>query len=129
MAGDFRRRSGRRSTAREFKLRPEQRVLFSQTVGYPADILHLTSKDLLEWKYQSRLKLSSDRVIDACVMQLPDRTWRMWYNNETDQKSIYYADSRDLYVWQDKGKAVGARGEGLMQTKTLMSNGELQFKW
>ena len=76
------------------------------------DILHLTSKDLLQWKYQSTLKLSSDRVIDACVMQLPDKTWRMWYNNETDQKSIYYADSRDLYVWQDKGKAVGARGEG-----------------
>ena len=76
------------------------------------DILHLTSRNLLEWEYQSTLKLSSDRVIDASVMQLPDRTWRMWYNNEVDNKSIYYADSRDLYLWQDKGKAVGARGEG-----------------
>jgi beta-xylosidase len=76
------------------------------------DILHLTSKNLLEWKYQSTLKLASDRVIDACVMQLSDGTWRMWYNNETDRKSIYYADSPDLYVWHDKGKAVGARGEG-----------------
>ena len=26
----------RRNTAKEFKLRPEQQVLFSQTVGYPA---------------------------------------------------------------------------------------------
>jgi nitroreductase len=25
------------NTAREFKLRPEQRVLFAQTVGYPAE--------------------------------------------------------------------------------------------
>lgn len=78
----------------------------------PRDIVHLTSRDLLEWKYQSTLKLSSNRVIDACVMQLSDGTWRMWYNNEIDQKSIYYANSRDLYMWQDKGKAVGARGEG-----------------
>ena len=76
------------------------------------DILHLTSKNMLEWKYQSTLRLSSDRVIDASVMQLPDGTWRMWYNNEIDRKSIYYADSRDLYLWDDKGKAVGARGEG-----------------
>jgi hypothetical protein len=36
----------------------------------------------------------------------------MWYNNEVDRKSIYYADSPDLYDWKDKGKAVGARGEG-----------------
>jgi len=78
----------------------------------PRAILHLTSKNLIEWKYQSTLKLSSSRVIDACVMQLSDGTWRMWYNNETDRKSIYYADSKDLYAWHDKGKAVGARGEG-----------------
>ena len=26
----------KRNTAKEFKLRPEQRVLFAQTVGYPA---------------------------------------------------------------------------------------------
>jgi lysophospholipase L1-like esterase len=77
------------------------------------DIIHLTSKDLLNWKYESVLKLSSNRVIDACVMRLPDGTWRMWYNNEVDRKSIYYADSPDLYKWDDKGKAMGERpGEG-----------------
>ncbi len=76
------------------------------------DILHLTSRDLLEWQYQSTLKLSSGRVIDASVARLPDGSWRMWYNNEVDRKSIYYADSKDLHEWHDKGKAVGARGEG-----------------
>lgn len=81
--------------------------------SHPRDILHLTSKDLLNWKYESTLKLSSNRVIDACVMRLPDGMWRMWYNNEVDHKSIYYADSPDLYRWQDRGKAVGERpGEG-----------------
>ena len=77
------------------------------------DIVHLTSKDLLNWKNQSVLKLSSNRVIDACVIRLPNGTWRMWYNNEVDRKSIYYADSPDLYEWDDKGKAMGERpGEG-----------------
>jgi beta-xylosidase len=37
----------------------------------------------------------------------------MWYNNERDHKSIYYADSRDLVTWEDKSKAVGDQpGEG-----------------
>ena len=77
------------------------------------DILHLTSTDLLKWKYEATLKLSSNRVIDACVMRLPNGTWRMWYNNETDHKSIYYADSRDLFTWEDRGKAIGDQpGEG-----------------
>lgn len=81
--------------------------------SHPRDILHLTSNDLLTWKYESTLKLSSNRVIDACVMRLPDDTWRMWYNNEVDHKSIYYADSPDLYKWTDRGKAMGERpGEG-----------------
>jgi uncharacterized protein (TIGR00730 family) len=34
----------------------------------------------------------------------------MWYNNERDRKSIYYADSPDLDTWQDKGKAVDDQG-------------------
>ena len=76
------------------------------------DIVHLTSRDLLKWKYESTLKLASDKVIDASVMRLPDGTWRMWYNNERDKKSIYYADSPDLYRWRDRGKALGERGEG-----------------
>lgn len=76
-------------------------------------IVHLTSPDLLKWKPEGALKLASDRVIDASVCRLPDGKWRMWYNNERDKKSIYYADSPDLYQWTDQGKAVGDRaGEG-----------------
>jgi hypothetical protein len=37
----------------------------------------------------------------------------MWYNNERDRKSIYFADSTDLETWNDRGKAVGDQsGEG-----------------
>jgi len=79
---------------------------------HPRSIVHLTSKDLLNWIYESKLKLVNDKVIDACVFGLPDGNWRMWYNNEMDGKSIWYADSKDLYNWEDKGKAIAARGEG-----------------
>ncbi len=71
------------------------------------DIVHLTSKDLLHWQRESTLELANHKVIDACVFQLPDGTWRLWYNNEVDGKSIYYADSPDLYQWTDKGKVSG----------------------
>ncbi len=83
--------------------------------NHPRDILHLTSGDLLSWKYEATLKLSSDRVIDACVHRLSDGTWRLWYNNERDRKSIYYADSPDLMRWEDRGKVTGVGdrpGEG-----------------
>jgi hypothetical protein len=82
---------------------------------HPRHIVHLASGDLLKWKYESTLQLASDRVIDACVFPRPDGTWRMWYNNERDHKSIYYADSPDLYTWTDRGKAAGVGerpGEG-----------------
>lgn len=80
--------------------------------NHPRDIIHLTSKDLINWKYQSVLALANHKVIDASVFRLPNGSWRLWYNNEKDGKSIYYADSKDLYHWQDKGKAIDARGEG-----------------
>lgn len=80
---------------------------------HPRSIAHFTSKDLVNWSYGSTLQLSSERVIDASVFQLPDGTWRMYYNNENDGKSIYYADSPDLFTWNDSGKKViKDRGEG-----------------
>lgn len=78
--------------------------------NHPRNILHLTSKDLLNWDYVSTVKLVNDKVIDASLFQMPNDTWRMWYNNEKDSKSIYYADSKDLENWELKGKAVGDRG-------------------
>jgi sucrose-6-phosphate hydrolase SacC (GH32 family) len=82
--------------------------------NHPRWIIHLTSKNLINWKFDSKLALSSDRCIDACIFRLTNGTWRMYYNNEKDGKSIYYADSPDLFKWTDSGqKVVGDRaGEG-----------------
>ena len=81
--------------------------------NHPRTIVHLLSSDLRHWSHPTPLKLASDRVIDACVLRLPDGVWRLWYNNERDHKSIYYADSRDFETWADRGKAVFDQpGEG-----------------
>lgn len=79
---------------------------------HPRNIVHLTSKDLKSWNYESTLKLAEEKVIDASVIALPEGGWRLWYNNEKDKKTIYYADSKDLYHWEDKGQALAQRGEG-----------------
>lgn len=80
---------------------------------HPRHIIHLTSSDLTDWEYQSTLPLANDKCIDACVFRKPDGSWRMYYNNERDNKSIYYADSPDLFSWVDSGKKViSERGEG-----------------
>lgn len=80
--------------------------------SHPRVIVHLTSTDLKNWDYQSTLKLVNEKVIDASVYKVNDTLWRLWYNNERDGKSIWYAESHDLYHWTDKGKAIAARGEG-----------------
>lgn len=81
---------------------------------HPRDIVHLTSFDGVSWHTESVLQLAVHKVIDACVAQLPDGTWRLWYNNEPDGKTIFYADSPDLYNWTDKGKvtSIVTKGEG-----------------
>ncbi|SDC10541.1 family 43 glycosylhydrolase [Niabella drilacis] len=80
--------------------------------GHPRQIVHLTSSDLIHWNYQSTLPLVNEKVIDASVYKVKEGLWRMWYNNEKDGKRIYYAESNDLYHWQDKGEAIATRGEG-----------------
>src|SRR5574344_36798 len=75
--------------------------------NHPRHIVHLTSSDLIHWKFQSVLKLMSDKVIDADVERLADGTWRMWYNQEPGGKLIAYADSKDLCNWDDHGLVNG----------------------
>ncbi len=73
--------------------------------NHPRTIVHLTSANLIDWSYQSTLPLINNKVIDATVLRLADGTWRLWYNNELAGKKTFYADSKDLYHWEDKGSA------------------------
>jgi hypothetical protein len=79
---------------------------------HPRNIVHVTSPDLKKWSYEGTLPLVTDKVIDPCVLRLPDGTWRLWYNNERTGKTTFYAESPDLYHWTDKGSAHLPRDRG-----------------
>lgn len=78
----------------------------SQWAGHPRRIRHYTSPDLLDWSYRSTLELSSQAVIDACVVALPGGGYRMWYKDESDGASTWSVDSDDLYAWGDQRRVV-----------------------
>ncbi|MGA2052751.1 MAG: glycosyl hydrolase [Opitutales bacterium] len=85
---------------------------FSDGWNHPRYIIHLTSKDLLTWDYQSTLPLAHPKVIDPGVLHLPDGTWRLWYKDEATGSSCDYADSQDLNTWVDHGRVPGLSDRG-----------------
>lgn len=80
-------------------------MFVSYVPGVPSDwtgprhIVHMTSPNLWSWKFESKLALSSDKVIDACVLRMPTGVWRMWYKDETNHSHTWLAESPDLYTW------------------------------
>lgn len=70
-------------------------------------IIHYTSLNLWDWKFEAILELSSNRVIDACIYKLPNGIWRMWYKDEVNKSHTYAADSEDLYNWKVVGEIIG----------------------
>ncbi|MBW4080018.1 glycosyl hydrolase [Paenibacillus sp. S150] len=77
--------------------------------GHKRDLMHYTSLNLLDWTFCSKLELSSDRIIDACIHELPGGGFRMWYKDEADQSHTYAADSKDLYQWEVVGPVLTER--------------------
>jgi hypothetical protein len=87
--------------------------------GVPEDwsgerhIVHYTSRDLLNWRYEAVVPLSSENVIDAYVYAKPSGGWKMWYKDEAHGSHIYGADSEDLFSWNVTGPVVtGSSQEG-----------------
>ncbi len=81
--------------------------------AHPRYIVHLSSRDLRTWRDPRKIPLPTEHAIDASVVRLPSGDWRLFYNNESDRKSIWYADSSDLEHWTDHGKLIGDQaGEG-----------------
>jgi hypothetical protein len=85
---------------------------FADGWNHPRFIIHLTSKDLVNWDYQSTLPLAHPKVIDPGVLLLPDGTWRLWYKDEATGSSCDYADSEDLSTWTDHGKVPSLSDRG-----------------
>ena len=85
--------------------------------GVPADwsggrnIVHYTSRDLVDWTCEGIIPLSSDRVIDAFVHAKPSGGWRIWYKDEANASHIYAADSEDLFEWTVAGPVVTGKSQ------------------
>jgi hypothetical protein len=85
--------------------------------GVPADwsgdrhIVHYTSRNLVDWKYEGIIPLSSEGVIDAFVYAKPSGGWRMWYKDEANGSHIYAADSEDLARWTVAGPVVTGKAQ------------------
>jgi hypothetical protein len=88
----------------------------SYVPGVPQDwnevrrIVHYTSTDLWNWKCHGPLKLSSDKLIDACVVRMPAGQWRMWFKDEAHSSHTWAADSPNLHDWKVVGPIITGRG-------------------
>lgn len=80
---------------------------FADGWNHPRVILHLTSRNLVDWDYRSTLPLAHPKDIDPGLLHLPDGTWRLWYKDEADGSSCHFADSPDLDRWTDRGRSPG----------------------
>lgn len=74
--------------------------------NYPRKILHYTAENIWQWRYEGEIKLSSERVIDACVYETAPGLWKMWYKDEAHNSYSYAAVSTDLYHWEVLGPEV-----------------------
>ncbi|MBD8065260.1 family 43 glycosylhydrolase [Devosia sp. PTR5] len=80
--------------------------------GVPRTITHFTSPDLAHWTRVGPLRLSSPRVIDACVFKCPDGHWRLWYKDENAGSSTWSATSENLFDWQIEGRVLAGSPYG-----------------
>jgi hypothetical protein len=80
--------------------------------GLPGFIAHLSSTNLRDWKYESRLSQLGTQVIDADLLRMPDGIWRMYYKDQTGYSHINVTESKDLYSWSSPKEALKIRGEG-----------------
>lgn len=67
--------------------------------GGETAIHHYTSKNMWDWKHVGPLSLSSNRVIDATLIQMKNGKFRMWYKDDAKGGITMMSESKDLYKW------------------------------
>jgi beta-xylosidase len=80
--------------------------------GGEKSIHHYTSTDLWHWKHAGPLKLSSNTVIDATLLRMPNGRFRMWYKDEERGSITMMSESSDLYEWTNSSEpAIGGQAQ------------------
>lgn len=82
--------------------------------GGKAGLVHYTSKNLWDWKYEGPLNLTSDKIIDGTVLQMKDGSFRMWFKDQERGSITMSADSKNLKTWiaNEKPSIGGGAHEG-----------------
>lgn len=65
--------------------------------GGSSQLLYYTSDDLWSWKLEQPVDVGMKNVIDGCIIQKPDGSWRMFYRGDNNWTNA--SDSRDLKNW------------------------------
>jgi beta-xylosidase len=86
--------------------------------GLPGFIAHLTSTDMREWKYISKLEQLGVKAIDADILKMDNGKWRMYYKHQLGGSIIRMSESKDLYTWSNPVDVLKINGEG-----------PIAFKW
>lgn len=81
-------------------------------------LAHFVSTDLRRWTFEGFLQLGGNKIIEGCVLRMPDGRWRMWYRRdvhfetadtwteESQSMTTWMAESDDLADWRVVGPAV-----------------------
>lgn len=77
-----------------------------QDWNWPRHIVHYSADNLWKWRFESMLSLSSDRVIDACVYEISNGCYKLWYKDEDHNSHTYSAQSKDLFHWDVIGPEI-----------------------
>ncbi len=80
--------------------------------GLPGFIAHLSSTDMLNWTFESRLNQLGTHVIDADILRMPDKSWRMYYKSSSPSSNISMTESKDLCSWSEPTEVLKINGEG-----------------
>lgn len=82
--------------------------------GGKSSTAYYTSDNGWDWKFQKFANLGGDAIIDISMMQMPDKTWRLWFKDQANGGSISTSTSPDLLNWKrDTAPAIaGGAQEG-----------------
>jgi Glycosyl hydrolases family 43 len=68
--------------------------------GGQRHILHYSSDDLANWRFEQRVPVSSDYCIDPTLCRRTDGQWWMWFKDERHHSQTQVVGSRDLHHWR-----------------------------
>jgi hypothetical protein len=85
--------------------------------GGEPQILHYTSKNLLQWEFSDAVDVGSDKIIDPGVVKLRDGKWLMVFRDDRQKSMTAKVTSPDLKNWT---RVEDVTGQGRHEAPVVM---------